>query len=162
MTTIKTDSSEGLTFRVLREHNADDLAEMEAFFDQMGGESRAFFNHGDGNRIFMRQSMNGTSDEKSIHWIAEADGKVAGYVFLTFIDTGIPWLGIVVAENMKGKHLGRELIAIAKGWALENGKGGIMLTTHLANLRGQRLYENCGFQRLGIHTSGEILYYWRT
>lgn len=148
-------------FRRVREHDAADLALLEAFFDQMGGETRAFFNHGDWNRKFMRASMAGTSDEVSVHWIAEADGRVAGYVFLTFVDTGIPWLGIAIAEEMKGRHLGRRLIALAKDWAKENGKGGVMLTTHVANIRGQRLYENCGFQRLGIHVSGEVLYYWR-
>lgn len=149
-----------ITFRNVREHSDEDLALLERFFDQMGVETRAFFNHGDWNRKFMEQSIAGTSDEVSVSWIAEAGGEVAGYVFLTFADTGIPWLGIAIAENMKGRHLGRTLIQIAKDWAAENGKGGIILTTHVANIRAQRLYENCGFKRLGIHTSGEVLYCW--
>lgn len=149
-----------LTFRKVREHNDDDLAMLEAFFDQMGVETNAFFNHGDWNRKFMEQTMAGTSNEVSIHWVAEKEGVVAGYVFLTFIDTGIPWLGIAIAENMKGRHLGRTMIKIAQDWAKENGKGGIILTTHVANIRAQRLYESCGFKRLGIHTSGEVLYCW--
>ena len=134
---------------------------MEAFFDQMGFEARAFFNHGDGNRRFMESYMDGTCGEQSVHWIAEDGGKVAGYVFLTQCDTGIPWLGIAVAEFAKGRHLGRELIAVAQAWCRENGRGGIMLITHQANIRAQMLYGSCGFRRLGNHSSGEVLFYWR-
>lgn len=151
---------DGMTFRQVLAGDAADLALLEAFFDQMGSETRAFFNHGDWNRRFMRETMAGTSNEISIHWFALEAGKVAGYVFLTFAETGIPWLGIAIAEDMKGRHLGRKMISIAQDWAKENGKGGIILTTHVANIRGQRLYENCGFKRLGMHTSGEVLYCW--
>lgn len=150
------------TIRPLREHDAADLALMEAFFDQMGVETRAFFNLCDGNRRFMRESLSGTASEQAIHWVAESNGKVDGYVFLTQIDTGIPWLGIAVAEGMKGRHLGEALIGVAKEYATSHGKGGILLITHVANIRAQCLYEKCGFSRLGIHRSGEVLYCWRT
>ena len=148
--------------RLVRKHDPADLALMEAFFDQMGVETRAFFNRTDGNRRFMRASLADKASEQAIHWIAESDGKVAGYVFLTQIDTGIPWLGIAVAEGMKGRHLGEALIATAKDYAAAQGKGGIMLMTHVANIRAQGLYEKCGFERLGMHKYGEVLYYWRT
>ena len=47
-------------------------------------------------------------------------------------------------------------------YALANGKGGIQLTTSLANIRGQCLYEGMGFRRLGIHgESGEWYYLFR-
>ena len=153
---------DGLTFRQLAKGNARDLALMEAFFDQMGSETRAFFNHGDGNRRAMRESLNGPDEEKTIHWIAEADGRVAGYVFIIRTQTGIPWLGIAVAEDMKGRHLGRKLIALAQNYCYEHGKGGLLLMTHPANVRGQRLYESCGFKRLGVHSCGEFLYCWTT
>ncbi len=124
-----------MTIRLLRAGDAGDKALMEAFFDQMGFETRAFFNHGDGNRRFMESYMDGTCREQSVHWIAEENGKVAGYVFLTQCDTGIPWLGIAVAEFAKGRHLGRELIAVSQEWCRKHGRGGILLITHQANVR---------------------------
>lgn len=150
-----------MTIRPLRAGDAGDKALMEAFFDQMGFEARAFFNHGDGNRRFMESFMDGTCAEQSVHWIAEEDGKVAGYVFLTQCDTGIPWLGIAVAEFAKGRHLGRELIAVSQEWCRANGRGGILLITHQANVRAQMLYSSCGFKRQGNHFSGEVLFCWR-
>ena len=84
--------------------------------------------------------------------------RMAGYLFLWDLNKSVPWLGIAVAEAYKGKHLGRILMQTAKEYAMAQGKGGILLTTHVANLRGQGLYERSGYERLGIHTSGEILY----
>ena len=150
-----------MTIRLLRAGDASDKALMEAFFDQMGFEARAFFNHGDGNRRFMESYMDGTCREQSVHWIAEENGKVAGYVFLTQCDTGIPWLGIAVAEFAKGRHLGRELIAVSQEWCRKHGRGGILLITHQANVRAQMLYDSCGFKRQGNHSSGEVLFCWR-
>ena len=150
-----------MTIRPLRAGDAGDKALMEAFFDQMGFETRAFFNHGNGNRRFMESYMDGTCDEQSVHWIAEDDGKVAGYVFLTQCDTGIQWLGIAVAEFAKGRHLGRDLIAVSQDWCREHGRGGILLITHQANVRAQMLYSSCGFKRQGNHSSGEVLFCWR-
>jgi len=150
-----------MKIRLLRPGDAGDKALMDAFFDQMGFEARSFFNHGDGNRRFMESYLDGTCRERSIHWIAEEEGRVAGYVFLTQIDTGIPWLGIAVAEFARGRHLGRELIAVCQDWCRENRRGGILLITHQANIRAQMLYAACGFVRQGTHSSGEVLYCWR-
>ena len=150
-----------MTIRPLRAGDAGDKALMEAFFDQMGFEARAFFNHGDGNRRFMESYMDSACREQSVHWIAEEDGKVAGYVFLTQCDTGIPWLGIAVAEFAKGRHLGRELIAVSQEWCRAHGRGGILLITHQANVRAQMLYDSCGFKRQGNHSSGDVLFCWR-
>ena len=150
-----------MTIRTLRSGDAGDKTLMEAFFDQMGFEARAFFNHGDGNRRFMESYMDGTGGEQSVHWIADDGGKVAGYVFLDQAATGVPWLGIAVAEYAKGRHLGRQLIATCQDWCRTHGRGGIMLITHQANVRAQMLYDSCGFRRLGNHSSGEVLFYWR-
>ena len=149
-----------MEIRTLHPGDPDDRALMEQFYDQMGFEARAFFNHGDGNRRFTLSYLDGTCSEKSVHWIAVEDGRVAGYVFMDRADSGIPWLGIAVAEFAKGKHLGRELIAVCQNWCRANGRGGIILTTHQANVRAQMLYGSCGFKRLGNHSSGEVLYCW--
>lgn len=145
----------------IRPVTADDEALIDEFFSVMGGESRAFFNRHDGNHQsaidFCRNPGN-----KLQYFLAEADGIMIGLVFLWDLNTSIPWLGIAVREEMKGKHIGRKLIAYAQEYAKEHGKGGIQLTTHIANLRGQSLYETMGFRRMGIHgPSGEFYYLFR-
>ena len=130
------------------------------FFDSMGGESRAFFNRFGGNQKgTLNYCANPTDDRR--YWMAELDGKMAGYVFLWDCNTSLPWLGIAVREDLKGRHLGRRLIAYAQDYARDEGKGGLQLTTSLANIRGQVLYETMGFKRMGIHPSGEWFYLFR-
>ena len=134
---------------------------IEEFFSVMGGESRAFFNRHDGNRQAALAYCRNPQKTK-IYFVSEENGLVTGLVFLWDMNTSVPWLGIAVREDMKGKHLGRKLIAFAQDYVRGLGKGGIQLTTHIANLRGQVLYETMGFQRMGIHgPSGEFYYLFR-
>ena len=142
---------------IIRSFAEGDKALVEAFFDQMGGETRAFFNRGDWNRTNALKFFDGTPEDTE-YFLAEDDGVMVGYVFLFEMNTAVPCLGIAVAEDSKGKHLGRELIRYAIDRAKMQGKGGIWLTTHVANLRGQALYERMGFARMGIHNSGEIFF----
>ena len=132
----------------------------EAFFAQMGGESRAFFNRGGGNERSTLAFFTAEEGARpaAAYFLAEDQGRMAGYVFLWDLDRSVPWLGIAVAEDWKGRHLGRELMAYAEEYARSLRKGGILLTTHIANLRGQGLYEASGYEYLGVHTSGERLY----
>ncbi|MBP3332776.1 MAG: GNAT family N-acetyltransferase [Clostridia bacterium] len=133
------------------------------FFDQMGEESASFFNRkrGSGNE---KRTLDYLDDKKPDHifWLAvdetEDGPKMAGYVFIWDKDSKVPWLGIAVAEAWKGHHLGRRLIATVREYCESIGCGGILLTTAQNNFRGQGLYEHCGFERLGVHPSGEFLY----
>lgn len=134
-----------------------------AFFDQMGGESRAFFNRADGNRNAMLSCFDKPNPNRrnfiAVESLPDGTERIAGLVFLWDLNTKTPWLGIAVAEDWKGKHLGRELIRYAKEYCLRLQKCGIFLTTHIANLRGQGLYTRCGFQHLGTDKSGELLFF---
>ena len=142
---------------VIREFTLEDKDMVTAFFDQMIGESKAFFNRNNGNRTNAMKFFSGEA-KNTIYFMAEHMKEMVGYLFLWDIDTQIPWLGIAVCEKMKGMRLGGRLMRYAESYARKNGKGGILLTTHVANLRGQSLYESAGYRRMGIHTSGEILY----
>ena len=134
-----------------------DLPLVEAFYDQMGGESRAFFNRGDGNRQFSLRALRGEAPNTAF-FLAEAEGRMVGTVFLWDTHKRVPWLGIAVAEDCKGRHLGRSLLSHAHEHARALGAGGVLLTTAVANIRGQGLYERMGYERLGQHSSGEYLY----
>ncbi len=135
-----------------------DLDRIEEFFSAMGAESRAFFNRNGWNHDTAVAYCK-KPDPVFRYFLAEADGLVAGIVFLWGMNTSIPWLGIAVRDGMQGKHVGRQLIAFAQKYAREQGKGGIQLTTHVANLRGQALYEAMGFQLIGIHGASNEFYY---
>ena len=139
-----------------------DEEQINAFFDCMGGDSRGFFNRHNGNQNAALDFCRDQNTDRKQYWMALLDGQMAGMVFLWDLHTSIPWLGIAVREDLRGKHLGRQLIAFAQEYARSHGKGGIQLTTHPANLRGQSLYETMGFVRIGTHgASGEWYYLFR-
>jgi len=142
---------------IIREFSAGDRGLVDDFFAQMGGESRAFFNRDDGNYKSALKFFDGTAVNK-IFFLAELDGVMIGYVFLWDVHCGVPWLGIAVHDAYKGMHLGRKLISHAVGCARDNGKGGVLLSTHIANIRGQGLYERMGFVRIGMQDASELLY----
>jgi len=141
----------------IRRFEMGDRGMVNEFFDQMVGESKAFFNRSDGNRRNAMRFFDGEAPNTD-YFLAESGGVMAGYVFLWDMDKGVAWLGIAVREGFKGKGLGKLLMGHAADHARVDGKGGILLTTHTANLRGQVLYEGSGYERLGMHTSGELLY----
>ena len=138
-----------------------DEEKINEFFSVMGPESTAFFNRNRGNQRAALDFCQKQDTNYRLYWMAELDGKMAGYVFLWDCNTSLPWLGIAVREDLKGRHLGRRLIAYAQDYARDEGKGGLQLTTSLANIRGQVLYETMGFKRMGIHPSGEWFYLFR-
>lgn len=142
---------------VIREFRQDDKALVGAFFDQMGGETRAFFDVNGGNRAAAMKFFDGT-EKTAAFFLADHGGKMVGYVALWNTDNFIPWLGIAVSEEFKGHGLGGRLLAFAENFARGVGMGGILLTTHVANIRAQALYKRCGYVHMGMHTSGELLF----
>jgi ribosomal protein S18 acetylase RimI-like enzyme len=130
---------------------------IHAFFDQMVEESTKFFNTNDVNRNFAIKFV--TEKNRSIiRWLAEEDGVMIGYVFLWDIDTTLPWLGIAVHDDHKGRGIGKKLIEHVHAWAESNHKDGVILITARDNARGQKLYEGMGYHYYGIHPTGELLY----
>ena len=142
----------------LREARSGDEALINAFFDRMGGETRAVFNRGDYNRRgVLKFCQKGDSTRK--YWLLVHKGEMLGYVFFLDWDTKIPTLGVAVRDDLRGKRLGRSLCEAAIEEAKNCRKGGILLTTHTANVRAQTLYESLGFRCLGIaRNCTELLY----
>ena len=141
----------------IREFTAEDKPLVERFFDQMGSETRAFFDRGRWNYKNALKYFTGES-ANTVYFLAEYNGEMIGYLFLWDMHRSVPWLGIAVHDGYKGMGLGGKLMRFAADYVRERDKGGILLTTHIANMRGQSLYEKSGYERLGVHTSGEFLY----
>lgn len=135
----------------LREASADDVMLVDAFFDQMGGESRSLFNRGEYNRKGLLKFCR-KGDPTRRYWLLTDEGgtEMLGYVFFLDWNRKIPTLGVAVRDDLRGRRLGRALCEAAIEEAKRCGKGGIFLTTHPANARAQTLYESLGFRCLGI------------
>ena len=142
----------------IRPIEAGDEALIEIFFDRMGGESRALFNRRDYNRRGVLKFC-ARPDPTRRYFIAERGGEMAGYFFFMDWNTMIPEIGIAVRDDLAGKGLGTHLMSRAIEMAKSAGKGGIRLTTHTANLRGQTLYESAGFTCCGLCKNGTELFY---
>jgi hypothetical protein len=69
----------------------------------MGGETRALFNRYDANRKFAMKYFEDKAED-SVWFMAETNNRMIGCVFLWGMNKKIPWLGIAVAEDWKGKH----------------------------------------------------------
>ena len=142
---------------VIREFRRGDRERVNAFFDQMSGETRAFFNVDDENRKVAMKFFDG-SPEHTVFFLAEHHGTMVGYLTLFHVDTLIPWLTIAVSEELKGKKLGGRLMEFIIEYARQKGMGGILLTTLSANIRAQSLYKRCGFDYMGTYMNGEQLH----
>jgi len=149
---------ENLKIRLL---TADDGEKVRVFFSKLGEEGTHFFNRGHGNENRTIDFCDGKLPDH-IFWAAvhETGGEeeIVGIVFLWDRFSMIPWLGIGINAEWKGRHLGRRLIAAAREYCEDIGAGGILLTTDQKNVRGQGLYERCGFEKLGVHLCGEFQY----
>ena len=142
----------------IREAKTGDEALINEFFDAMGGESRAMFNRRDFNRRGVLKFC-AKPDKTRRYWLALYGEIMIGYVFFLDFNSSIPALGIAIRDEYRGMHLGRGLIEFATDRIKESGKGGMQLTTHLANIRAQALYEAEGFTCMGQCKNGSELFY---
>lgn len=146
---------------LLREAAVGDEDMIRKFFGAMGPETRALFNRRNYNmHRFLRHLERDVSRDR--YFVLVDKEEMVGCLFFLEHDTGVPELGLAVLDALRGRHIGRELLLFAKRYVTELGKGGLLLSTHTANLRAQVLYENMGFSCLGLtNNSTELLYLWR-
>lgn len=146
------------------ENTEADKQRVNDFFDGFDLEAYAFFNHGDGNRrATLRYFDDPVADGQDVIRMMAVDehGQMVGYLFAAEINTGVPGIGLGVSPNYKGHGLGRKLIDTAWEILRARGASGMWLCTHPANIRAQTLYYNYGFEYMGTHTSGQMLFIYR-
>ncbi len=142
----------------MRQIGEGDEALIADFFAVMGAESRALFNRrGYNERGVLKYCARPDATRK--YWMAELDGKMAGYVFFLDWNSSIPCMGVAVRDDLRGMGIGTYLVSFAQKTAKEAGKGGLFLSTHTANLRAQVLYEELGFECMGLCKNGTELFY---
>lgn len=59
-------------------------------------------------------------------------------------------LNIAVKPDCQGRGWGRYLLDLLRQWSLEQGAQWLWLEVRESNLRAQRLYQACGFARVGV------------
>lgn len=89
-------------------------------------------------------------------FVAELDGRVVGLVtshVTPFIHATPPtaWLtSLVVAEEARGKGIGRQLVARAEEWARAHGAKRISLTSALHREAAHAFYKELGYTHTGV------------
>ena len=91
--------------------------------------------------------------------VAEMDGKVAGFYILHPNNVGrcghIGNASYAVAPNLRGKGIGRRLVEDSIDQAKKHGYGLLQFNAVVKTNEGAiRIYEQLGFQRLGIIPKG--------
>ncbi len=146
----------GLRFRKM---TADDKDAIAAFYRDMGAKSASFFNVDHGNEKRTMAFFAGEKEDHTFFVLEDEDtGRIAALAFLWTNDSLVPWFGIAVADGYQGRRLGSMMVERVFDYAQGLGLGGILLRTAVNNIPAQRLYEKKGFERLGVHPSGELLY----
>lgn len=142
---------------VFRPFTADDKAEVQAFFADMGEKSASFFNVEHGNeRRTMEFFENGKRDHRFFGLFE--NGRLLAYAFIWDIDSTVVWFGIAVRDGYQGRGLGSRLIGQVLEQCRRAGYGAVLLRTRADNVSARKLYERHGFEEIGTHPSGEILY----
>ncbi|MEP6620128.1 MAG: GNAT family N-acetyltransferase [bacterium] len=88
--------------------------------------------------------------------VAEAEGEVVGIITAMLVssihdDAPIAWITtLVVATEMQGRGVGRQLVAAAESWAHAGGAKRISVTSRTHRLEAHRFYEGLGYEKTGV------------
>ena len=146
---------------LIRPFEMRDRAAVQDFFDSMGQESAAFFNVNHGNENRCMSFFDGSARD-TLFFTADYNGKCVGLMFIWDLKKSVPWFGIAVRDDMQRRGIGSGLIEYIKNFLFAKGSGGLLLRTAVTNTKAQGLYEKCGFEKIGVHPSGELLYIFRS
>jgi putative acetyltransferase len=104
-----------------------------------------------------RKRLEGQADDRSVHLLAEADGRVIASAGIHEAGWSprrrhVGGLGITVAADWQGKGIGTLLMEALLDWA-DNWAGlmRVELTVYTDNTRAIALYEKFGFVHEGTH-----------
>lgn len=141
----------------VRRMQMSDRKKVADFYASMGERSAHFFNVNHGNeKRTMEFFENGKKDH--IFYVAFDGDELVALAFIWDIDRTVPWFGITVRDSAQGKGVGTAFMKEIFADILSEGYAGLLLRTATDNIPAQHLYEKCGFERLGVHPSGEYLY----
>jgi RimJ/RimL family protein N-acetyltransferase len=90
------------------------------------------------------------NDRRSAQLVATADGRVIGQLGMELAGYGVADLGMVVAEEWRGRGVGSALLDAGIDWARGAGAHKVALQVWPHNQAAIGLYEKFGFVREGV------------
>ena len=150
---------------VIRKATAKDIPRIKELWDSLMSYHERF---GYGRGIFEYKKNADALHTKFIRkqlrrrnaaiFVAELDGKVAGYVNVEvgtippiYVHDKEAYLcGIVVDNEYRRKGIGKALMKEAEGWAKKKGLYSIALTVHTGNKGAYTTYKKSGFKELNL------------
>ena len=89
-------------------------------------------------------------------WVAELDGRVVGLSTVkafpsVHVNAPVVWLTVlVVDESVRGRGVGKRLVAAAEEWAKKRGAARISLTSAVHRKEAHEFYARLGYQQTGV------------
>ena len=142
---------------LIRPLQSSDREGIQAFYDSLGERSTFYFNENHGNEHrTMEFFENGKPDHRFT--VVSYRKEIAALAFIWDLNKAIPWFGICVSDRFQKRGLGSALLDHVLKDCKYQAYGGLILRTATDNLSAQKLYESHGFEKIGIHDSGQYLY----
>lgn len=89
-------------------------------------------------------------NKNAVYLVAELKGEILGYAGMwCALDEG-EITNVSVKKSAQGRGIGKLLMQALEGKGKEEGVSSYFLEVRCSNERAIRLYEGCGFRRLGI------------
>lgn len=83
-------------------------------------------------------------------WVVRDNGVLVGYCVLMMAPDDAHLLNISVAQALHGRGIGRGMLEWVDAQARAHGLPSVLLEVRVSNLRALKIYENAGFQRIGM------------
>lgn len=83
-------------------------------------------------------------------WVAELDGRLAGYCVIMLVVDEAHLLNISIAQPLQRRGLGRELLQFAGDVSQQHGANMLFLEVRESNMPARRLYESDGFNEMAV------------
>ena len=117
-------------------------ADISAFLDNAGNSVDSF-------RYFDKRPLSIIENHLVTCLVSDEAGKYVGYGHLDK-DGDTVWLGIAVAEKMRGKGLGKKIMGFLVKRAKELAIESVQLSVDTTNTAAIQLYLSFGFERAGL------------
>jgi RimJ/RimL family protein N-acetyltransferase len=103
---------------------------------------------------FARDDLNAnlSAAEQDRYWGIRCGETLAGFFMLRGWDEGFdrPSFGVYISESFSGRGLSKLALQYALSWCRLNGVSAVMLKVYPDNIHARRVYEQEGFEFLGI------------
>lgn len=114
------------------------VAAYEIYLDRMGGQRPAPMDVDYADAI-----------ARKLVWVAEVDGRTAGFLVLVGQPTYVLVDNIAVCPEHQGVGIGRAFMGLAEDYARSSGVNALRLYTNVAMVENQRLYLRLGYVEVG-------------